>query len=194
MSFELEEPSSDGLCRRFACSMSHFGTFETCRRSLRTSVRRGRPEVIGGRSKRREWTRSGHAAQADLSNECSLLNPLRRRRMNLSGRDVFPARASSRSFAACNEATALCRPPHWPRPILEPSVFLPTMSGAGGPCAHTWFGDRSPGIRMSVWGRWHPLRPQTSWVGRLLAGELTPKLAAEALQRLGTPGRALRDH
>ena len=105
-----------------------------------------------------------------------------------------PARASSRSFAACNEATALCGPPHWPRPILEPSVFLPTMSGAGGPCAHTWFGDRSPGIRMSVWGRWHPLRPQTSWVGRLLAGELTPKLAAEALQGLGTPGRALRDH
>ena len=105
-----------------------------------------------------------------------------------------PARASSRSFAACNEATALCGPPHWPRPILEPSVFLPTMSGAGGPCAHTWFGDRSPGIRMSVWGRWHPLRPQTSWVGRLLAGELTPKLAAEALQRLGTLGRALRAH
>ena len=61
--------------------------------------------------------------------------------------------------------------------------------------AHTLgFGDRCPDIRMSVWGRWHPLRPQTSWVGRLLAGELTPKLAAEALQRLGTLGRALRAH
>src|ERR1700730_11142475 len=85
--------------------------------------------------------------------------------------------------------TVLCGPPHWPRSILEPSVFSPT---ARVDLAHTLgFGDRCPGIRMSVWGRWHPLRPQTSWVGRLLSGELTPKLAAEALQRLGTLGRAL---
>jgi len=36
--------------------------------------------------------------------------------------------------------------------------------------------------------------PTDIWVGRLLAGESTPKLAAEALQRLGTLGRALRAH
>ena len=44
-----------------------------------------------------------------LVNRMQLLNPLRRRRMNLSGRDAFPARASSRSFAACNEAHSTMR-------------------------------------------------------------------------------------
>ena len=55
-------------------------------------------------------------------------------------------------------------------------------------------GSETDARAYGVWGRWRPLRPQTSWVGRLLAGELTPKLAAEALQRLGTLGRALRAH
>jgi len=32
---------------------STHGTFETCRRTLRMSVYRGRPEVIGARSERR---------------------------------------------------------------------------------------------------------------------------------------------
>ena len=174
--------------------MPGIGTFETCRRSLRTSVRRGGPEVIGGRSKRREWTRSGHAAQADLSNECSLLNPLRRRRMNLSGRDVFQR---GHRVAHLRRAT---RPQHYAglRTGLGQSWSHPfscRRCRARVDLAHTLgFGDRCPGIRISVWGRWHPLRPHTSWVGRLLAGELTPKLAAEALQGLGTPGRALRDH
>src|SRR5258708_34138161 len=34
-------------------SKSHFGTFETCRRTLRMSVYWGRPEAIGARLKRR---------------------------------------------------------------------------------------------------------------------------------------------
>jgi hypothetical protein len=33
---------------------SPIGTFETCQRTVRMSANRGRPEVAGGRSKRRE--------------------------------------------------------------------------------------------------------------------------------------------
>src|SRR5713101_7065880 len=38
--------------------MSGFGTFETCRRTLKRSAYRGRSEVIGSQSERRDWTRS----------------------------------------------------------------------------------------------------------------------------------------
>src|SRR6266436_2814647 len=38
---------------------STHGSFETCRRTLRMSAYRGRPEVIGARSERRDWTHCG---------------------------------------------------------------------------------------------------------------------------------------
>jgi hypothetical protein len=46
-----------------AAHESVVGTFETCRRTLRMSVYRGRPEVIGARSERRVWSQTGRMIQ-----------------------------------------------------------------------------------------------------------------------------------
>ena len=46
-------------------STSAFGTFETCRPALKMSVHRGRSEVTGGRSERRDWHFSDLVVWAD---------------------------------------------------------------------------------------------------------------------------------
>jgi hypothetical protein len=43
-----------GSPQRLRYAMTSCGTFETCQRTLRMSANRGRPEVAGGQSKRRE--------------------------------------------------------------------------------------------------------------------------------------------
>jgi len=68
--------------------------------------------------------------------------------MNLSGRDAFPAAGIEslilRRATRAHSTMAGLR--HWPRPILEPSVFSPTISGAGWTLRNTLgFGGPMPG-------------------------------------------------
>ena len=103
---------------RFAAvHQSLVGTFETCRRTLRMSVYRGRPEVIGARSERRVWTQTGRMIQTrDLGGRSS--NLLGRAILSLicefadsTRRQSFSTRCSRRpsTRAASCTGTIACR-------------------------------------------------------------------------------------
>jgi len=62
------EPSlgSDSIRTEKGSSGPLLCRFETCRAGLTMSVRRGRPEVAGLRSRRREWTHNRHHTQSSI--------------------------------------------------------------------------------------------------------------------------------
>src|SRR6266403_6169675 len=106
---------------------SEIGTNRTCRGGLTMSVYRGRPEVIGARSKRRDWTRNGHSPVNHRPSGSGGGDGLQRY-LNPSSRPCASPRRDERGLPA--ETTELCcghtcrMPPVCGR---RPSPMLPSL-------------------------------------------------------------------
>jgi hypothetical protein len=80
MSYRCRQYATSGRLR-YHSDFRYWGTFEACRRTLRVSVCRGRPEVIGAQSNRRDCPKasSGNVAAASHAGDwVSTCHPMTR--------------------------------------------------------------------------------------------------------------------